>query len=134
MKNVMMIEGQRAVIEYDPEIEMFRGEFTGLNGGADFYAKNITGLKQEGAASLKVFLKMCAEEGVSPYKKHSGKFVLRLDPGTHPPRHWRRIRATRRCARARAGRAANGAPAFAALLQRCGGWLGLSPCGPHAGR
>ena len=47
MKNVMVIDGQRAVIEYDPEIEMFRGEFSGLNGSADFYAKNITGLKQE---------------------------------------------------------------------------------------
>ncbi|NOU01445.1 MAG: toxin-antitoxin system HicB family antitoxin, partial [Gallionella sp.] len=29
MKNVMMIEDQRAVIEYDPDIEMFRGEFVG---------------------------------------------------------------------------------------------------------
>ncbi|MBI5439357.1 MAG: type II toxin-antitoxin system HicB family antitoxin [Nitrosomonadales bacterium] len=83
MKNVMMIDGQRAVIEYDPDIEMFRGEFVGLNGSADFYARNITGLKQEGKASLKVFLQMCAEEGVEPFKRHSGKFVLRLDPGIH---------------------------------------------------
>jgi predicted HicB family RNase H-like nuclease len=50
MKNVMMIEDQRAVIEYGPDIEMFRGEFIGLNGSADFYAKNIRGLKQEGKA------------------------------------------------------------------------------------
>jgi predicted HicB family RNase H-like nuclease len=83
MKNVMMIDGQRAVIEYDPDIEMFRGEFVGLNGSADFYAKNITGLKQEGKASLRVFLQMCAEEGIEPFKTHSGKFVLRLDAGTH---------------------------------------------------
>ena len=83
MKNVMMIDGQRAVIEYDPDIEMFRGEFVGMNGSADFYAKNIAGLKQEGKASLKVFLQMCAEEGIDPLKPHSGKFVLRLDPGTH---------------------------------------------------
>lgn len=62
---------------------MFRGEFVGLNGSADFYAKNITGLKQEGKASLKVFLQMCAEEGITPFKKHSGKFVLRLDPNIH---------------------------------------------------
>jgi len=83
MKNVMMIEGQRAVIDYDPDIEMFRGEFVGLNGGADFYAQNIAGLKQEGKASLKVFLQMCAEEGIEPLKQHSGKFVLRLDPNIH---------------------------------------------------
>lgn len=83
MKNVMMIEGQRAVIEFDPEIEMFRGEFVGLNGSADFYAKNIAGLKQEGKTSLKVFLQLCAEEGIAPFKRHSGKFVLRLDPNIH---------------------------------------------------
>lgn len=83
MKNVMVIEGRRAVIEYDPDIEMFRGEFVGLNGSADFYAKNITRLKQEGKASLKVFLQMCAEEGIAPFKQHSGKFVLRLDPSIH---------------------------------------------------
>lgn len=83
MKNVMMIEGQRAVIEYDPDIEMFRGEFVGLNGSADFYASNINGLKHEGKASLKVFLQMCKEEGIEPFKRHSGKFVLRLDPSIH---------------------------------------------------
>ena len=46
MKSVMIIEGQRAVIEYDPEIEMFRGEFIGSNGSADFYAKNISKTSQ----------------------------------------------------------------------------------------
>ena len=30
-------DGYKAVIAYDPEIEMFRGEFVGLNGAADFY-------------------------------------------------------------------------------------------------
>ena len=47
MKNVMMIDGYQAVISYNPEIEMFRGEFVGLNGGADFYAKDAEGLKRE---------------------------------------------------------------------------------------
>jgi predicted HicB family RNase H-like nuclease len=83
MKNIMFIDEQRAVIEYDPEIEMFRGEFVGLNGSADFYAKDIAGLKREGEASLRVFLQMCTEEGLAPFKKHSGKFVLRLDPSVH---------------------------------------------------
>jgi len=44
--NLMNINGYRAVIQYGPEIEMFRGEFTGLNGGADFYATNIKNLKK----------------------------------------------------------------------------------------
>jgi predicted HicB family RNase H-like nuclease len=83
MMNTMEINGYRAVIQYDPDIEMFRGEFIGLNGGADFYAKDIDGLRQEGEISLKVFLDMCQEEGVEPRKEHSGKFNLRVSPELH---------------------------------------------------
>ena len=78
MKNVMEINGVKAVIAFDPEIDMFRGEFMGLNGGADFYSTDIDGLRREGETSLKVFLDMCAEEGVSPYRKTSGRLNLRL--------------------------------------------------------
>jgi predicted HicB family RNase H-like nuclease len=83
MMNVMEIEGYRAVIKYDPEIEMFRGEFIGINGSADFYAGDIEGLKREGAISLKVFLQMCEEDGVEPRKELSGKFNLRIPPALH---------------------------------------------------
>ena len=61
MMNTMEIGGYKAVIKYDPEIEMFRGEFIGINGSADFYASDIDGLKTEGAVSLRVFLEMCAK-------------------------------------------------------------------------
>lgn len=83
MKNTMVIDGYKAVIQFDPEIEMFRGEFVGLNGGADFYAADIEGLKREGAASLRVFLEMCAEDGVEPLKAFSGKFNVRVTPALH---------------------------------------------------
>ena len=78
MMNVMEINGVKAVIAFDPEINMFRGEFVGLNGGADFYSTDIDGLRREGEISLQVFLDMCAEEGVSPYRKTSGRLNLRL--------------------------------------------------------
>ena len=81
--NIMEINNYRALIQYDPEIEMFRGEFLGLNGGADFYANDIEGLKKEGAASLNVFLEMCAEDGVEPKKNYSGKFNIRISSGLH---------------------------------------------------
>jgi len=81
--NTMIIDGQKAVISYDEDIDMFRGEFIGLNGGADFYAADIAGLHQEGATSLKVFLEMCREDGVEPYKSFSGKFNVRLAPDLH---------------------------------------------------
>ncbi|WP_246009179.1 hypothetical protein [Vreelandella nanhaiensis] len=49
MNNLMVIDGYRAVIQYDPEIEMLRVEFVGLNGGADFYADSVSDLRKEGA-------------------------------------------------------------------------------------
>ena len=81
--NTMTIKGYQAVIAFDPDIQMFRGEFVGLNGGADFYAADVAGLKQEGAASLRVFLEACARRGIEPRKQFSGKFSLRVDPATH---------------------------------------------------
>lgn len=83
MNNVMMINGYQAVIAFDPEISMFRGEFLGLNGGADFYAADVEGLRREGDASLRVFLEACEQRGIDPRKHYSGKFVLRLEPEVH---------------------------------------------------
>lgn len=83
MKNVMMIDNQKAVISYDPDIGMFRGEFIGLNGGADFYAADVAGLMTEGRASLRVYLDVCAEKGIEPYKDFSGKFTLRIGQELH---------------------------------------------------
>ena len=60
MKNTMEIDGYTAIIQFDPDIDMFRGEFVGLKGGgADFHARDVDGLRKEGAVSLKVFLEMC---------------------------------------------------------------------------
>jgi predicted HicB family RNase H-like nuclease len=83
MINQMTIDGVKAVITYDSDIDMFRGEFLGLNGGADFYAKDAEGLRREGVISLNVFLEACQEDGVEPFKSYSGKFVLRLPPEDH---------------------------------------------------
>lgn len=83
MRNLMEINGFRAIIEFDPEIDMFRGEFLDLNGGADFYATDTAGLRREGALSLVVFLDMCSEDGVEPRKRFSGKFNVRIPPELH---------------------------------------------------
>ena len=83
MINQMNINGYIAVITFDSDIELFRGEFVGLNGGADFYAGDVKNLRLEGALSLKVFLEACKEEGVEPRKLFSGKLNLRIDPDLH---------------------------------------------------
>ena len=89
MNNVMKIDVHQDVIAFDPEIELFRGEFIGLNGGADFYASDVAGLQRERAISLAVFLKICAEKGIELLKNFSGKFVLRADPFAVPSIYWR---------------------------------------------
>ncbi len=83
MINTMTIDGYDAVVQYDPDIKIFRGDFVGLNGGADFYAKSVEGLEKEGRKSLKVFLEMCKEKGLEPRKSFSGKFVVRVSPKLH---------------------------------------------------
>jgi predicted HicB family RNase H-like nuclease len=83
MKNVIEIDGHKAVVSLDPEIEMFRGEFLGLAGGADFYAESVDALFAEGRNSLQVFLDMCREKGIAPFREFSGRFNIRLDPRTH---------------------------------------------------
>ena len=83
MMNIMEINGYRAVIAYDPKVKMLRGKFTGLKGGAIFYAKDIDTLENEGAISLKTFLDHCAENGVEPKKEYSGRFNIRVSSTLH---------------------------------------------------
>ena len=83
MTNLMDFDGYRAVISYDPDIELFRGEFIGLSGGADFYASTVADLHKEGKLSLKAFLDACREEGIEPRKPYSGRLNLRIDPQLH---------------------------------------------------
>lgn len=81
--NLLEIDGYQATVQYDADIEMFRGEFIGLTGGADFYASDIKGLRREGKASLDVYLQMCSEQGIEPRRQYSGKFNVRLPAELH---------------------------------------------------
>ncbi len=81
--NMMEIDGYKAKIEFDPDLDQFRGEILGLNGSADFYGKSPAILRKEFRRSLKVFLEVCQEEGISPKKEYSGKFNLRIPSRLH---------------------------------------------------
>lgn len=83
MSNILEIKGHKAVIGYDPDTNLLRGEFIGLNGGADFYGESIKDLIAEGERSLSTFLAVCKERGIDPVKKYSGKLQLRLKKKTH---------------------------------------------------
>ena len=84
--NIMEYEAYKAKIEYDPEIDMFRGEILGLNGGADFYGNSPAELRNEFEKSLSTFLEVCEEKGINPRKEYSGKFNLRIPPKMHSER------------------------------------------------
>ena len=83
MRNTISIDGYRAVIQYDPDIKMFRGEFLDLNGGADFYARDRNDLKREGKNPLQ-FSSRCAARRVS---RRAARFQctinIRLSPISH---------------------------------------------------
>jgi predicted HicB family RNase H-like nuclease len=81
--SLMTLDGYHAKIEYDAELDLFRGEILGLNGGADFYGKNPKELRTEFKKSLQVFLDVCEEKGIEPRKHFSGKFNLRISPELH---------------------------------------------------
>ncbi len=83
MNNTMTINGHRAVISFDPVLGLFRGEFTGLTGGADFYASDVAGLEREGAISLRIYLDACEKDGIEPLAKASGALNLRVSPALH---------------------------------------------------
>ena len=81
--NVMTVNGYHAKIEYDAELDLFRGDILGLNGGADFYGKNPKELRAEFKKSLEVFLEVCKQKGIEPRRHFSGKFNLRIPPELH---------------------------------------------------
>ena len=71
--NTMKVEDFNAKIEYDEELDLFRGEILGLNVGADFYGENPKELRAEFKKSLQVFLEVCKEKGIKPKRNFSGK-------------------------------------------------------------
>ncbi len=81
--NLMTLDGYHAKIEYDAELDMFRGEILGLAGGADFFGKNPKALRAEFRKSLQVFLDVCREKGIEPRRNYSGKFNLRIPVDLH---------------------------------------------------
>ena len=81
--NTMTVGGYHAKIEYDEELDLFRGEILGLSGGADFYGKTPQALRVEFKKSLQVFLEVCKEKGIEPQRHFSGKFNLRIPPDLH---------------------------------------------------
>ncbi|QDK17615.1 MULTISPECIES: type II toxin-antitoxin system HicB family antitoxin [Leclercia] len=67
--NIMMIQGQPAIITFEAEIGAFRGKFLNVSGYCDFVADSIAGLHKEGEISLAEYLQDCREEGIQPFRE-----------------------------------------------------------------
>ena len=83
MKNMMVIDGYQAIIEYDRATNKLHGRFVGLNGSPEFYSRDVEHLRAEGAVALRVFFDRCEELGIEPEKQYSGKFNVRISPDLH---------------------------------------------------
>ena len=64
--NIMSLDEYQAKIEYDADLDVFRGEILGLRGGADFYGRTPEELRTEFRESLQVFLEVCRKKGIEP--------------------------------------------------------------------
>ena len=87
MRSAMEIDDSGAVIQFDPDIAMFRALVSRIcrrvrrpERRRGFLRAGHRGLGREGAASLKVFPEMCEKAGVESRKQFSGKFNVRLPP------------------------------------------------------
>ena len=80
--NLMNINGYSAKIEYDADLDLFRGEILGLTGGADFYGKNPRELRSEFKKSLEVFLEVRHKDWYLPEnQKLLGDFLQANNSG-----------------------------------------------------
>ncbi len=70
--SLMYLDDFQAKIEYDAELDIFRGEILGLNGGVDFYGRTPEELREEFRRSLAVFLEVCREKGEHSIVKSMG--------------------------------------------------------------
>ena len=79
----MQCKGYEAVVEYDPEADLFHGEVIDLRDVVTFQGRSVDELKQAFSDSVDDYLAFCAERGEEPEKPFSGQFVVRVEPVLH---------------------------------------------------
>lgn len=77
------MQGREAVVEYDPEAEIFHGEVVNLRDVVTFQGRSVDELKQAFEESVDDYLAFCEGQGEEPEKPFSGQFVVRVPPQLH---------------------------------------------------
>jgi predicted HicB family RNase H-like nuclease len=80
--NLMEYKNYVALIEFDPDIDMFHGRVVNATPNT-FYGKSVDELKKEFKTTIEEYLEFCKEKGLEPVRSYSGKFNLRISPGLH---------------------------------------------------
>ena len=77
--NLMEYKNYVALIEFDPDIDMFHGRVINATPNT-FYGKSVDDLKEEFRTTIEEYLEFCKEKGLEPARPYSGKFNLRISP------------------------------------------------------
>ncbi|MDY0227384.1 MAG: type II toxin-antitoxin system HicB family antitoxin [Desulfomicrobium apsheronum] len=83
MNTPMAYNGYSALIEFDNECELLRGEILDINDTITFYANSVDKLKEAMKDAIDDYLEHCAEIGKKPEKPYSGKISLRMTSELH---------------------------------------------------
>ena len=80
---MMKYKGYTAVVEFDEEVKVFRGEVADTKDVITFESSDANKLEKEFHKSLDEYLKFCTEMKREAEKPFSGKLLLRLDAELH---------------------------------------------------
>ncbi|MFA6036606.1 MAG: type II toxin-antitoxin system HicB family antitoxin [Legionellales bacterium] len=80
---MMEYKGYVGKAEFDDEADIFHGEVLLTRGVVTFQGRTVNSLKKAFHDSVDDYLAFCREQGITPEKPFSGKFVLRLNPEAH---------------------------------------------------
>ena len=83
MNTPMVYNEYSAIIEFDSECDLLRGEVLDINDTITFYANSVEELKAAMKDAIDDYLEHCAEIGKTPEKMSLQKAVIPLKKGIH---------------------------------------------------
>lgn len=81
--SLMSYKGYEAVVEYDPDADLFHGEVINLRDVVTFQGRSVTELKRALRDLVEDYIAFCNERGEAPEKPFSGQFIVRVEPALH---------------------------------------------------
>lgn len=83
MKNVMVLKGYYALVEFDGRDNLFFGRILGIDDIITFHGGNVSDLRTAFEESISDYLSTCKKHGKKPQKPYSGQLMFRVPPEVH---------------------------------------------------